>query len=204
MSPRSVSLTYAPRYGKGTGEIMTLRGGFDMAVGRSSHYGASTEHQIFEYEAPARTQGWRVIRAFAWIQGALTGTAGGDSRMLAQFTLSTDTLGDVTITDGATAREWEQRIGTTDNRTIGWLSTDYQNRDNVSADFITPGMGFGNELLMDADRLITNELWMQTFAVTEASDYTAHVNYYIELEKVKVSHSESLIQQIKGMGQSIQ
>ena len=122
-----------------------------------------------------------------------------------QWTLSTDTLGDVEITDGATAAEWETRMGATDNRTIGWLTTDYQNRDNSSADFLVPAAGLGShDVLLDADRLVTNELWIQGFGVTEGNTMNLEANYYIELEQIKVSPAESTIQQIKGMGQSVQ
>lgn len=187
------------------GRTMSLRGSFDMNVGRATHYGASTEHQVFEYESPSRTKGWKVKRARIWIQECFTGAGGGDSRALVQWSLSTDTLGDVTITDADTAAEWETRMGAQDNRTIGWLTTDYQNRDNTSADFIVPAAGWGShDLLLDADRIVTNELWIQGFGVTEGNTLDLEANYYIELEEVKITPTESVFQQVKGMGQSVQ
>lgn len=189
-------------------KTMTLRGGYDVNVGRASSYGASTEHQIFSYESMDRTRAWRITYASVWIQELLHGTGGGDSRAMVQWSLSTDTLGAVTITDGATGREWERRMGAADNRTIGWTIQDWQTRDNSNADFLTPGFGGaggqGFQLLLDEDRIATNELWLQSFGVTEGSaDLELQCNYYIEMELIKITPSESILQQVKGMGQSV-
>ena len=97
------------------GSTMTLRGGFDVNIGKNTSYGASTEHQIFAYESMDRTRAWRITYASVWIQETLHGTGGGDSRALLQCSLSTDTLGPVTITSGATGREWQRRMGAADN-----------------------------------------------------------------------------------------
>jgi len=176
-----------------------------MVIGRSTDYGASTEHQIFGYSSIDRTRAWRVTYASIWLQECLHGTGGGDARALLQWSLSTDTLGPVIISSGATAREWERRMGTTDNRTIGWLSTDYQTRENVNADFLVPAAGWGNrEVRLDEDRIVTNDLWIQGFGVTEGSAaLTLECNYYIELELIKISPSENVLQQLKGIGQSV-
>jgi hypothetical protein len=187
------------------GRVLSLRGSFDMNIGRASFYGASTEHQIFDYESGDRTKGWKVRFARIWMQECYTGSGGGDSRALIQWALSTDTLGSVTITDGATAAEWENRLGAQDNRTIGWLTTDYQNRDNASQDFIVPAAGWGShDLLLDMDRIVTNELWIQGYGITEGNTLDLKANYYIELEEVKISAAESILQQIKGIGQDVE
>jgi len=190
------------------GMTMTLRGGFDVNIGRGSSYGASTEHQIFAYESMDRTRAWRITYGSVWIQELLHGTGGGDSRAMVQWTLSTDTLGPVTISSGATAREWQRRMGAGDNRTIGWTIQDWQTRDNTNADFLTPGFGGsggqGFQLLLDEDRIATNELWLQAFGVTEGgADLELQCNYYIEMEQIKITPSESILQQVKGIGQSV-
>lgn len=191
------------------GRIMTLRGSYDAPIGTATTFGRSGIKQVFDYESANRTRGWKVKYARVWIQEATGGTTGGDSRLLLQVSLATDEISEPSggITNAATARDWQGRIGAGDNRTIAWASLDYQNRDNTSADFVVAAPGAGNgDLLVDADRVITNELWICSYGVTEASSWAtpgAGCNYYIELEEVKLSPKESILQQIKGIGQDI-
>ena len=185
------------------GRAMTLRGGFDMLIGRNTAYGGSTEKRLFAYESMDRTRGWRVTYASVWIQELIHGTGGGDSRALAQWTLSTDTLGAVIISTAATAREWERRMGPSDNRTIAWGTADYQTRENTNADFLVANR-IDSPMRLDVDRLVTNELWVQAFGVTEGgADLTLQCGYLIELEEVKITPSESVLQQLKGIGQDV-
>ncbi len=201
MSPQT------PYIGKPTGRTMTLRGDITYHVGRQTQYGMQTEQQIFEYDSTDRKRAWRITYATAWIQEALTGTAGGDSRMLAQYTLSTDKILDNVdgqgFTDAASAQAWERRIGPNDNRTIAWGAMDYQNRDNTNADFVVSPQGIGTPLVLDIDRIITSELWFQGYAITEGSSFSTKVAYYIEMEEVTIKPELSILQQIKGMGQDV-
>lgn len=185
------------------GRRLSLRGSFDMNIGRHTTFGMSTEHQIFDYESGDRTKGWKVKYATIWLQECYNGSGGGDSRALLQWALSTDTLDQIVILTADDAIEWENRMGTSDNRTIGWLTTDYQQRDNTSADFMIPAGGVNHDLTLDRDRIVTNELWIQGYGITEGVPVTSKANYYIELEEVKISASESILQQIKGIGQDI-
>lgn len=191
------------------GRIMTLRGTIPVDVGTYSTYGFGNETQLFDYQSPDRKKSWRVRYAAAWWATSLTGTGGGDNRSMVQLTLATDTLGGAPgISSGATARAWQEKMSPADNRTIAWLVQDYQNRDNTNADFVCPGAGWSLDFTCDFDRIITNELWITSFAVTEGSALTgasaAQFSYYIELEELKTSAAESLFQQLKGMGQDIQ
>ena len=186
------------------GRLMTLRGAEPIEIGTKTDFGASGEHRIFAYESPDRTKGWRVIRAYFWIQDTIQ-EAGGDSRSTVSASLSTDTLGDIDITTRDLASEWLNRMGAGDNRTIGWVQQDYQNRENADSDMIfgTSGMRQQAEFICDADRIVTNELWIQTFGATETTTINTTFNYYIELEEMKISPSQSVFQQIKGIGQDI-
>jgi len=185
-------------------KAMTLRGSFDMTVGRATAYGASTAAHVFSYDSVDRTRAWRVTYASVWLQELLHGTGGGDSRAMCQWTLSTESLGDVTITTGPTAREWERRMGAGDNRNMAWSATDYQTRENVDADFLVPAIAGQPPMLLDVDRLVTNELWIHAFGVTEGSaTLSLQANYYIEMELIKITSSESVLQQLKGQGQSV-
>ena len=185
-------------------KAMTLRGSFDMNIGRSTAYGASTAAHIFSYDSVDRTRAWRITYASVWIQELMHATGGGDSRALCQWTLSTESLGAVTVSSGATGQEWERRMGTSDNRNMAWSSTDYQTRENVDADFLVPAISGQPPMLLDVDRMVTNELWIHGFGVTEGSTTLAlQANYYIEMELTKITPSESVLQQLKGQGQSV-
>jgi hypothetical protein len=187
------------------GRLMTLRGAEDIRIGRATAFGSSSENRIFAYESSDRTKAWRVIRAYFWVQRTITGTAGGDNRACLSAALATDSLGTVAISDVTTAQEWIDRMGAGDNRTIAWAQQDYQMRDNTDGDmiFCTSGMRNQAEFICDADRLLTNELWLTTYGLTETTNLDTQINYYIELEEMKVTPSQSVFQQIKGIGQDI-
>jgi len=78
-------------------------------------------------------------------------------------------------------------------------------RDATSADWIAPHgatQRAATELICDFDRIITNELYIMTYGVTEGSTIEDLVaNYYIELEEIKLTPSSSVFQQLKGIGQ---
>jgi hypothetical protein len=189
------------------GRVMTLRGEFLTSFGTATTYGLVNGKLLFEYESPDRTRGWKVRYAAVWCQEATQGTSGGDARALWQGCLSTDQIGRIQskITDGATARRYQSAIGAGDNRTIGWWTQDMLIRDATSADWIAPHgatQRAPTELIIDVDRIITNELYIMTYGVTEGSTITDLVaNYYIELEEVKLTPSGSVFQQLKGIGQ---
>ena len=189
------------------GRIMTLRGSWDVAFGVASDFGAIGGRLIFEYESSDRTRAWRVRRAFVNIQEA-TGTGGGDTRALMQCALLTDQIDNKQsiITSAPTANRYQRCLGPSDNRSIAWSTTDMLLRDNVTADWIVPH-GNANpswiEMLIDADRLVTNELYILSYGVTESGAYTWTGSYYIELEEVRLSPSESLFAQLKGTGQEV-
>jgi hypothetical protein len=181
----------------------------DCLIARDTEYGHFQELRIFGYDSPDRTKGWKVRYASAWIQQLATGGGGGDSRSLVQVSLATDTLGVTEITNADTAKQAERCMGPSDNRTIAWGAMDYQNRNNTNGDFLIPTSGSGvmAELISDFDRMVTNELWISAFTISEltgsVADRTVELCWYIELEEDRISSDESLFQQIKGMGQSI-
>lgn len=189
------------------GRIMTLRGNWDVSFGVASAFGATGGRLIFEYESSDRTRAWRVKKACVNIQEA-TGTGGGDSRALFQCALLTDQIDNTQskITSAPTANRYQRCLGPSDNRSIAWSTTDMILRDNVTADWIAPH-GNANpswiEMVCDADRLVTNELYILSYGVTESGTYTWTGSYYIELEEVKLTPSESLFAQLKGTGQEV-
>ena len=189
------------------GRVMTLRGEFLTTFGTATTYGLPNGKLLFEYESPDRTRGWKVRYAAVWCQEATQGSSGGDSRALWQGCLSTDQISSsqAKITSAATAQRYQQAIGAGDNRTIAWWTQDMLIRDNVSADWIAPHgatQRAATELICDFDRIITNELYIMTYGLTEGSTITDLVaNYYIELEEIKLTPASSVFQQLKGVGQ---
>jgi len=187
------------------GRIMTLRGDFPSQFGTAATYGVAAGRKVFDYESPDRSRAWKVRRAVVWIQEA-TGTGGGDARALWQVSLLTDKLQRdfAAISSSGTANRYQRAIGPSDNRSIAWMSQDMLIRDNVNADWIAPhgAINHGTELLCDADRIVTNELYIVSYGLTEGALFTYTASYYIELEEVKLSPSESLFAQLKGVGQN--
>ncbi len=189
------------------GRKMSLRGQVPLTVGTTTSYGSAQIHEIFNYESVDRKRAWKVNYAVCWVQEAMIGTGGIDQRALLQTALTTDgySKDELNVFSAATARAWERRIGPGDNRTIGWCITDYGSRDNVNADWIMPhgaATDMGGRLVLDIDRLVTNRLCLATFAINESTaELTGALGYYIELEEMTVSPSQSLFQQLKGVGQ---
>ena len=105
----------------------------------------------------------------------------------------------------ATARAWQRAMSPDDNRTIAWVHQDYHNRDATSADFILPTSGATPQaaFITDFERLVTNELWLAVFSVTEATEVTLDMAYYIELEQLKIKPEDSVLQILKGQGQDV-
>ena len=180
-----------------------------MTLGAFSAYGASTLVRIFQYQSPDQTRAWRVRYAAVWVQEPFTGSGGGDTRALVNTSLATDSLtGDglpPSISSQATARAWQRNMSPEDNRTIAWVHQDYQNRDATNGDFILPTGGSTPqaEMICDFERLVTNELWLACFAVTESTEVDLDLAYYIELEQMKIKPAESVLQILKGQGQDV-
>lgn len=188
------------------GRRMSLRGQVPLTIGSTTSYGAAGIHEVFNYESVNRKRAWKVKYAVMWVQEALIGTGGIDQRALLQTALTTDGYDqELKVVDGDTARRWERAMGPGDNRTIGWCITDYGSRDNVNADWVMPhgaATDMGGRLVLDIDRLVTNRLLIATYAINESTaTLTGALGYYIEMEEMVVSPSESLFQQLKGVGQ---
>jgi len=189
--------------------IHTLRGTIPITIGTFSTYGESSLARIFQYSSPDQTRAWRIRYAAIWVNGSFTGTAGGDTRTLIQTTLSTDTLTlDGTppgISSGDLANAWLRVMSPDDNRSIGWTVQDYMNRDATNGDFLLPDGGAAGqrEMLVDFERLVTNELWLAVYAATESGESVVDLAYYIELEQLKIKPEESVLQILKGQGQDV-
>ena len=153
--------------------------------------------KIFGYESPDRTRAWRVTGAFVWPQtreesGAVSGNVQGSWISV----LSTDNFAAELNNDKAD-----------DNRQIGWGQHDYAIRNNAGAtqDYLHGKNGLipQAELLIDPGHLVVQNLFLQMSSHTEGGTQTRKWNYMIVLEKRTVIPAESILQQLKGTGQSL-
>lgn len=191
------------------GKIHTLRGMVPVSFGTPSTFGNSSLEQIFSYESADRTRGWRIRFAAVWVNETFTTTGGGDSRAMLNLTLATDSLtedGDPPdVTNPATAQAWQKVMSPEDNRTVAWVVQDYQNRDASTADFTIPTSGMSSQapMIVDFERMVTSQLWIAAFGISDGATVELDVAYYIELEQVKITENESILQFIKGRAQDV-
>lgn len=152
------------------------------------------DKEIFDYQSPARTIAWKLVRAHIWVvnyQDATT-SSNGDRCSIAS-TLFTDT-------PPATSYS----LDPDDNRSIGWGQLDYLTRD--TDDFMLPqgGLWPQSEMILDPDHKITKELHLRIAALSDtATSPELEIAYLIILEEEKISPAESVLFQIKGMGQDL-
>lgn len=170
----------------------TLRGNYliaDNAIGKFVN--------IFDYVSPDRSRAWKIRRAYFWpIDHRADTGSDGNGKYVMSATL---------LTDEAKASGWGDLLDPTDNRQCGWGIWSGYKFENSSSDFIAAHGSDGIvEFIIDPGTIITKELWI-AFASTAfgTTNPSRKWGYMIELEALSVTPSESLFQQIKGMGQDI-
>lgn len=172
-----------------TGAMKTIRGSLDD-VGTTP----GVSKLIFNYESPDRTRGWIVESAWAWVCNPFA-VAGADSNGMLMANLATDQL----------TPDFRTILNPDDNRTIGWLTKQYIGK-NATQDFQVPNATSitGIDFLLDLDRIVTNDLFINAMYYDSASSSVdLSVAYMIVLREVTLSPSQSLLQQLKGIGQNV-
>jgi len=94
-----------------------------------------------------------------------------------------------------------------DNRTFGWLQAGMKNVDNGGDDFLAPqSLNTMPQFTIDPDTIIVKELWLSVATKMENQSINGNRDwsYLIILEEMKLTPSESVFQQIKGMGQDVE
>lgn len=184
------------------GKTMTLRG----TVGNVLFGDVPTEELILSYESPDRTKAWKVTGAFVWPKrNSMMEVA--DNR---EYLTNTGSYMAVLQTDAISRTSPDDFLSAAESRNIAWLNSTFSQVSNASAGYtvnMTAGAGFlaTTEMLIDVDRLVTNQLYLSIVAWTGVADNTTPIDmeYMVVLEQVKVSNSQSLLQQLKGIGQSV-
>ena len=160
----------------------SLRGKFDMVDNSRL-----PPTRLFDYVSPDRTRAWRVTRAYVWPISIREDTGSDEGKICNNFALQTD--------DGSDP---------TENRSFAWTSWDGFLRNNGSDDFIMAEHDSIAEFVVDPDVLVVKELWISGASTTESdTSPTREWAYMVILEEEKVSPSQSIFQQIKGMGQDL-
>ena len=178
-------------------KTMTLRGTWTQEPNK-----VGVQHRILSYESPDRTKAWKLKEA--WIFPASVGefdiTIGRDERVMGFSLLETD-VAEITMAEIHSVD---------DNRALAWGEHGYELSPNPSA----AGNGFlwngyqgilRNQLLHDEDRIITNDLFCRITWFSGHSDTVDPIiwNYYVVLEAVQITPTEGILQQLKGIAQSI-
>lgn len=162
-----------------------------------SDNGVTANHRVFDYVSPDRTRAWKVIEAYVWPVDWWNVTLPNNGYMLAVAALATDT------------GKFNQNeiCDPTENRMFAWAQQQYQTREAAAAsDFIVPNStALGNmKMLVDPDHLITKELYIN-FSNTSDTDVSAvrEWGWLIIMEERRITPTQSVFQQIKGMGQDL-
>ena len=171
----------------------SLRGKFSVADN------AIYQQNIFDYVSPDRKKGWKVDRAYFWPLTTRAEAGGSDGQMTAEMNLATDTLG----RNGAA--DFVSIMDCSDNRLCAFGASGFSIRNGGPSDFLAyQSLNMLPELTVDPDVIVTKELWINFQSTSESSTSpTRQWCYMVVLKEVKLTPSESLFQQIKGMGQDV-
>lgn len=148
---------------------------------------------LFEYVSPDRTVAWKVTGAWMWPKDVEGNTSGDHQFALTGF-LSTDTIGNFTGMD------------VTDNREFAWIYNAFYLRSDNTMEFLNPiGTSIVDQrFLVDEETVITNAIYFSGKTLSEASQVIQREwNYLITLESMNITEQESILQQLKGIGQDI-
>ena len=174
------------------GRVFSMRGKF---IG---YDGATTSNVlVFDYVSPDRSRAWRVDGAWIW-PITVRGDVGIDGVVGLNAILQTDQILDKPI-------RINEISDPTDNRVFAWAQNKYNIRD-AEDDFMVSDSGFlrDAQFVIDPDTLVTKELYLSCAMTSDSSLSTEREwGYLIVLREERVSSSESLFQQIKGMGQNV-
>jgi len=158
--------------------------------------GVSEDNLIFSYESNDLTRGWKVKRFHLWFTDphAWTGASERGTQFAAIFgKLQTD-VQTSTVMDAS------------DNREFGWLTNTYQlNHSRAQVAQTNPLIQRDVNIVMDMDHVIVRELFL-TLGMYTSSDHEGSlmdISYLVEIEEFKVTPTETILQIVKGTGQSV-
>lgn len=151
---------------------------------------------IFSYESSDLTRGWKVTGFHLWFSKARdwSGTSLKGFQFVNLFgKLQTDTIGN-------------SDLNASDNREFAWMSNTYfcnQKSDlGAQVNALIQRNTWG---VTDPDHVIVRELLLSVGMHTSSDHESAEmdVSYLIEIEEFKVTPTETVLQIVKGTGQSV-
>lgn len=161
------------------------------------------EQLVFNYESPDRTRGWIVEDAWIWIidiQPDELITADVNLNVVANLATDSNSVASV-VAPGT----FNKVTDCDDNRQIGWHQKQWGGKN--TNDFYYPqSTGITDcSFLIDIERVVTNELYLNAGVLQSGGgdQLTQKLGFMIVLREVSLTAGQSLIQQLKGIGQNI-
>lgn len=171
------------------GRVFSLRGKIEVP-----DMAAEANHLVFDYVSPDRKKAWKVESAWVWPITWRGDTGTGDGVLGLHAILHTDFI----------KTQFNTISDPTDNRVFAWAQNKYNIRD-AEDEFIISDSGFlrDAQFVVDPDTYITKELYFSMATSSDGDSVTREWGYMIVLREEAMTPSESLFQQIKGMGQDV-
>ena len=172
-------------------KTFSLRGTFDIADNSLGQH-----HSIFDYVSPDRKRAWKIREAWIFPRDLRAEIGTGEGQYCIQAHLSTDTW---------TLSDWPEIVDVADNRQCGWSTSQYVLRA-AATDFIAPANGIPDcgAFVLDPDTIVVKELYIAAAVASESTTSpTRSWNYVVVLEEMKITPAQSILQQVKGIGQDV-
>ena len=136
-----------------------------------------------------------IDRAYFWPLTTRAEIGGSDGQYNAEMSLATDQIRTTAFT---------KIMDASDNRLAAWGASGFSIRA-AGTDFLAyQSLNMLPELTVDPDVIVTKELWLNFQSTSESSTSPERQwCYMVVLKEKKLNPSESLFQQIKGMGQDV-
>lgn len=157
-------------------------------------YGDVVQELVFNYESSDRTRGWMIEGAWMWIVDPKDVNISVTSNALLFGNLATD----------SNAYAFNKLIDPDDNRTVAWYAKQYLCKNGGDLYIPNTFTMTDQTFLIDYDRIVTNDLYINACFLDENEiDLTPKIGYMIALKEISISPGQSLLQQLKGIGQDV-
>tara|TARA_R100000781_G_scaffold106559_1_gene70607 strand:- start:1324 stop:1863 length:540 start_codon:yes stop_codon:yes gene_type:complete len=177
-----------------TSKTYTIRGTLTVADNAIMDYPLN----ILTYSSPDRTKAWKIRKWWMWPKNVRAEIGSQDGQFQLNAALTTDSW---LINDAETITD------VSENRNCGWLSAGYSIRHGAGASDFLADQSRGDipEGIIDEDRLITDRLYIVAQTTSESGTSPSREwNYMVVVDAVKVTPLESVVQQLKGVGQDLE
>lgn len=172
------------------GKKMSLRGRIEYADNARS-----INNKIFEFESNDLSTAWIVRKFLMWPIGIRADIATIEGQMMFVGALATDqgNFNINTICDPS------------DNRLIAWVQRGFNVRNEGIDDFIAAPTGMeANYGYVDPNHLVNDSLYIHSANTKDGgTNPSRRWAYIVELEKIKITETQAILQIVKGRAQDI-